>query len=315
MKRHGRRSRYRRSMRHKNGILICLPIALCTVITVVILFVIVGNALGKKVSQSEESRKSVRSTETETTTHTVPRSVNASSVPLSENGSNLEDRLKRAAEQGFDSACFELEAKDGSVLYFSDVAISAGYLQSDAKLKKLPSAMEIYKEGGLYSIGITYLSKMNVDDDLKRSMAAGYYASLCAESIRAGVDDVLLCPVGMPTDRYSELVGIAEEIHRLCDGSTVGVALPPSAVSADGGEALVDLLWSEFDYLAVDLTSAPAEGEEIPEKIDRELGGMLYYLLRYNMRALAPSTQDTALAEKIIEAIKSNGSQNIQFMP
>ena len=42
---------------------------------------------------------------------------------------------------------------------------------------------------------------------------------------------------------------------------------------------------------------------------------MLYYLLRYNMRALVPSTQDTALAEKIVEAIKSNGSQNIQFMP
>lgn len=315
MKRHGRRVRYRRSMRQKNGILIALPIALCTVITVVILFVVVGNAFGEKARESEKSRDTRKSTETEAVPHATPRTVRAGSVPLSENGSNLDDRLSRATELGFDSACFELEARDGSLLYYSDVAISAGYLQADAKLKKLPSAIELFDENQLYSIGIIYLSRMNVDDDLKRSMAAGYYASMAAEAIRAGVDDVLLCPIGASVDRYSELVRIAEEIHRLCNGATVGVAIPASAISADTGEQLVELLWGSFDYVAIDLTSVPAEGEDIPSKIDRELGGILYYLLRYNMRALVPSTQDTVLANKITESVNSNGSQNIQFMP
>ena len=315
MKRHGRRVRYRRGVRKKNGILICLPIALCTVVTVVILFVIVGNALGKKVTQGEESHKAASSNETEAAPHVTPRSVKAYPVALSQNGSNLEDRLRHASEQGFDSACFELESKDGSLLYYSDVAIFAGYLQSDAKLKKLPSAMDLFEESGLYSIGITYLSKMNADDDLQRSMAVGYYAAMCAEAVRAGVDDVLLCPSGIPTDRYTELVGIAEEIHRLCDGATVGIAISASAASGDNSEALIDLLWSKFDYVSVDLTSSPDEGEDIPTKIDRELGGMLYYLLRYNIRALVPSVQDAALAQKITEAVKSNGSENIQFMP
>ena len=307
--------RYRRSIYRKNGIHIYLLIAVCVVFAVVLLFVIVGNALGNKVEESEERRSSSKATEAEEAEHPMPRSVNACHVPLSADGSRLEDRLKKAAENGHDAVCFELDTEDGILLYRSDVALSMGYLSSDSKLWELSDVIELFDNNSLYSIGITHLSRMSTDDDLERSVAAGYYAARIAEAVRAGVDDVLLYPKDMPAERYAELVEIAEEVHRLCDGGTVGIALHPSVLTADSGAEAVDLLWSEFDYIAVDATSSPEEGETVPEKIDRELGSMLYYLLRYNMRVLVPFTDDAELTERIAAVVSSNGSKNIQIMP
>ena len=307
--------RYRRSIYRKNGIHIYLLIALCVVFAVVLLFVIVGNALGNKIEESEERRSSAKATETKATEHPIPKSVNACHVPLSADGSRLDDRLKKASSNGYDSVCFELDTEDDTLLYWSDVALSMGYLSSDSKLWNLTDAMELFDSNGLYSIGITHLSRMNTDDDLDRSVAAGYYAARTAEAIRAGVDDVLLYPKDMPVERYAELVEIAEEVHRLCDGGTVGIALPVSVLTADNGAEAVDILWSEFDYIAVDVTSGLEEGETVPEKIDRELGSMLYYLLRYNMRVLVPFTDDAELTAEIAAAVSSNGSKNIQIMP
>ncbi len=315
MKRHGRSMRYRKSIYRKNGIHIYLLIALCSALAVVVLFVIVGNALGKRVEASEEQRSKSQTTAAADEPHATPKSIDACTVPLSANNSNLSTRLKNAAENGYSSACFELDTKEGTLLYQSKVAVSMGYLDANAKLWKLSDAMELFSDNGIYSVGIIHLSRMNIDNDLDRNMAAGYYASLAAEAIRSGVSDIMLYPTDMPAERYGELASIAAQIHGLCDGSTVGVALPPSLFSSENGSEAIDMLWGEFDYIAVDLSQDSNDGETVPQKINRELGGMLYYLLRYNIRVLVPNVNDTELASQIKQAVISNGSQNIQIMP
>ena len=307
--------RYRRSIYRKSNVHLYVITALCSALAVTLIFVIAGNALGKKVEESQSERNTSKNTEAEQTAHSSVRSVNACTVPLSAEGSKLEDRLKSVAENGYSDICFELDAKNGDVLYSSDVAVSMGYLSADTKLWKLTDAVKLFDENQLYSIGITYLSRLNDDSDLQRSVAAGYYAAFAAEAIRAGIDEIMLFPKDLPPERYGELAEIAHQIHRLCPEGTVGVALPASAFSTENSEQTVDLLWSAFDYIAVDTTSAPNEGESVADKIDRELGGMLYYLLRYNVRVLIPSSSDEQSATAILQVIKSNGTENIQIVP
>ena len=73
------------------------------------------------------------------------------------------------------------------------------------------------------------------------------------------------------------------------------------------------MLWNAFDYLAADL-SVPTEGADAANYVSEKLGSMLYYLLRHNVRVLVPYTDDATLNERIVSAVTSNGSQNIQIM-
>ena len=315
MKKYNRNLRHRRSIYRKNSIFVYLLIALCAVLAIVVVFVLVGNALGKKAEADESGNKDSTNNASDVTERPLPLSVNSGFVQLSVDNSRLSDRLSGVSTAGYNAACFELDSKNGDVLYSSDVAVSMGYLPSNSGLWELDDVASLFDSHGLYSIGVSHLSRLNTDNDLRRSLAIGYYAAQTAEAIRAGIDDVLLRPDGIPVERYSELVDIAHKVHELCPDGTVGVAVPVSVLTSESASSVVDLLWSEFNYIAVDLTSAPEENETEVQKIDRELGGILYYLLRYNLRVLVPYTDDTSLATEIANAVRRSGSQNIQVIP
>ena len=310
----GRNMRYRRSIYRKNGIHVYLLVAAAVLTAVVLLFVILGNALGNKAEKSESERNSNKSTESASNEHPIPRNVSAYPVPLSAEDSRLDSRISNAVSLGYADVCFDLDTENDTLLYMSDVAISLGYLSSDSELWKLENAVNLFDRHGLYTIGITHLSRMDTENDLDRQIAAGYYTARIAEAFRSGVDDVLIHSEELSTALHGELTEIANDVHRLCPDATIGISVTPQMLSGEDGGALVDLLWESFDYIAISLDHQPNEGETIPQMADRELGGMLYYLLRYNMRVLIPSTDTDTIAQTKTVLVE-NGVQNMLVLP
>lgn len=304
--------RYRRSVYRKKRIKATVIVTVSAIALLTLLFAIIGNALGKKVDDSISKRKNTSVTSSEE--HAELESVRAYPVPLSADGSTLSSRLAQASQKGYAAVCLELNSKNGSLLYSSPLSQALGRQDGSNSLRTLENIVKLCGENGLYSVGIIHLKEFNTDDDLARAAAIGYYSALASEALRAGMDDVLLYIEEMPSERYGELKTLADEVHRLCPTGHVGLSLPASAFSASDSDSIADSMWSAFDYLAADL-SHPTEGEDAASYVSDKLGGMLYYLLRFNVRVIVPYTDDASLAERITAAVTSNGSENILIMP
>lgn len=304
--------RYRRSVYRKKRIKAVIIVTVSAIAVLTLLFAIIGNALGKKVDAGIEKRKNPSSTPT--AEHAELDSVHAYPVPISADGSTLASRLAQAAKKGYSAVCLELNSKDGTLLYSSPLSQSLGRQNASTGLRTLDSAAKLCSENGLYSVGIIYLKDFNTDDDLARTAAIGYYSALAAEALRAGTDDVLLYVSKVPSEYYAELKTLADEVHRLCPTGHIGISLPTEAFSASENDSLADSMWSAFDYLAADF-SQPTDGEDAASYVSSQLGSMLYYLLRFNVRVIVPYTDDSSLAERITAAVTSNGSHNILIMP
>ena len=305
---------YRRSIYRKNRIKAVVITSAISLVVIALAFVIIGNAIGANVEENVAKRAS-KATQTNSEPHAQARSVMAFPVALSDDSSSLSSRLSKIANDGYTEVCFDLDTAEGALLYSSELAISLGKQSVGTELLKLDDAAKKFKDMELYSIGVTRVPDLLSDDDLLRASASGYYAALIAEALRNGIDDVLIHASSVPTDRYGELITLANEIKRLCpDSGSIGVSLPVGVLSDSGNSELIDSLWGAFDYLAADLTSVAAEGDSVPDAVDRALGDMLYYLLRYNVRVLVPYSSDTAEFTAISQSVESNGSQNLQFM-
>ena len=315
MNRSGRRVSYRRRAYRKKRIKLILGVVAAVLVTVFIALVIAGNMIGDKVEDNITKRKP-QSTQTEALPHGEVKKVLAYPVPIYVEGSSLlATRIKNASDAGYTDACFFLDDKSGKLTYNSDVAISLGKHTSNADMPSLGKAMTAFHEKDIHAVGMTHLSEFNTDDDLARSAAIGYYSALIAEALRSGVDDVMIFVGEIPVERYSELMELALDVHRLCPDGKIGLSLPISMLSDQNNSELVDELWDYFDYLAADLTKVSA-GEErpLPDAIDTALGGMLYFLLRYDMRVLVPQVSDSTEMTQILDTVKQNGSENIQII-
>ena len=306
--------RYRRSVYRKKRIKMAIITSVISLAVIALLFVIIGNAVGNKVEENVTRRRNT-SAEAQQSEHAQVRSVKAFPVTLFDESSTLASRLKIATDGGYGEICFDLDSPDGTLLYSSDVSLALGKQAANPELWSLPDAVKQFESRELYSIGITHLAEMSSDDDLLRASASGYYASLIAEALRSGVDEVLIHAGDVPRERYGELILLANEVHRLCpEGGFVGISLPVGILSDAEASELIDGLWGAFDYLAADLTGVGADGQSVPDAVSSSLGGMLYYLLRYNVRVLVPYSDDQNVLAATVDAVFASGSQNVQIM-
>ncbi len=305
--------RYRKSVYRKNGIKIALLFSAICLLLVFILFLVFGNML---LNRSEEDNTPPTDTaaQNDNTTKKNAKSVNALPISLSDSSSTLASRVLAARSSGASDICFALNNPDGSLLYSSPLAQGLGRQTEDNALWTLDGASEIFRNNGMYSVGITHIKELLSNDDLARTAALGYYASISAEALRSGIDDVLIFAGELPPERYGELVTLAAEVHRLCPDGILGLSLPPSLFSGEH-DALINELYSSFDYIAVNLTSPPNEQTDIVAYADTALGGILYYLLRYDARVLIPSTNDENITASLVSTVKAKGTENIQRMP
>lgn len=309
--------RYRRSVYRKRKIKIIVITSLCVLAALALIFVIVGNMLGKKVEESINDRVPPKQSTTDIP-HATVKDVNAYPVALwVEGSSQLSSRVANAVKNGYTDICFDICDDNGNLFYVSNAAQSLGKQPSSTTgLNSLDNIVKTFSGAGVYSVAIIEANDLKSDDDLIRSAARGYYSAIAAELLRAGVSEVLISVGELPAERYTELISLAEEIHRLSpDKGYVGISLPVGLLSSVENEALVASIWGAFDYLAVDLySSTELEGDAIAD-IESKLGSMLYSLLRYNVRALLPSTDDQELATAMKDMAISEGVKSIQIMP
>ncbi len=306
---------YRRRAYRKNRIKLIIGVVAAVLATVFIALVIAGNVIGDKV-ENNVTKRNQKSNQTEALPHGEVKKVLAYPVPIYVEGTSLlATRIKNAAEDGYTDACFFLDGADGTLCYNSEMAISLGKHVSKADMPTLQKAMTAFHDKDMHAVGMTHLSEFNTDDDLARSAAIGYYSALIAEALRSGVDDVMIFVGEIPVERYAELRELARDVHRLCPDGKIGLSLPVSVLSDQSNSELVDELWDYFDYLAADLTKVEAgEGQTLSDATDATLGGMLYYLLRYDMRVLVPHVSDATQMAQILDTVKQNGSENIQII-
>ncbi len=304
--------RYRRSIYRRNRIKAALIISAVCIVSVFLLFLIIGNSLRDRSVDADKSTES--STPTNQSIHTKVKAVNAAPIALSDASSTLASRVRSAKNAGYGDICFNLDESDGALLYSSAVAQRLGKQASGSGLWTLSGAAEIFQDSGMYSVGITHINDFSVEDDLTRTAAIGYHASLIAEALRADIDEVMIFIDELPQGRYGELITLAEQVHRLCPDGILGISLPPSLFTGESDSLLAEI-WNAFDYIAVDITAPSEEQTDIVLYADSTLGGMLYYLLRYDVRVLIPSTPDASVTNSLTAAIKAKGTQNIQIMP
>ena len=306
--------RYRRSIYRKKRIRIAILTVAVSLAVIAVLFVIIGNVVGKEVEQNKNDRNQPPVAD-QTPQHAPVRAARAFPVSLSESGSSLASRLSQAASGGYADVSFEMDTPDGMLLYASDVAPLWGKQSTGSELWRLPDAMGQFDNLGLYSIGVVHAKDLSSENDLVRASASGFYAALIAEALRSGVDEVLILTQELGAQQYAELTRIADEVHRLCpDGGYVGISLPVNLFADEQNAQLIDSLWSSFDFLAADLTGATEQGVDAVGYIDGTLGGMLYHLLRYELRVLIPYTNDADLAQRIEAAVIAKNVKNIQIV-
>lgn len=314
--------RYRRSVYRRRNIRIALIASSCVVVVLALALIIIGNVLGNKVEENNE-QPSTDIPPLGNSTGNEIKQVNAYPVALSEDGSTLSTRLTRAQNKGYTHICFDLDTADGTLQYISDLAVALGKQPSNtADLRTLDSIVRLFKDDGLYSIGIAHINEYNSDDDLIRSAAIGYHAAQIAEALRKGVDDVLIYAEDLSVDRYGELIHLSEEIRRLCPDGVIGISLPTNILSDSADMEKKELIYKlsqSFDYMAADLSHMGEDqgqsGIPLAEQVDGELGKMLLYLLQYKMRVLLPYSDDTAVIEGLNSVISNRDIKNVQIMP
>ena len=310
--------RYRRSVYRKKRIRMIITSLCISLAVVALILLVVGNVLGNKVEERHESDTDTEATDDQPERRTV-KYVEAAGVALNEDGSMLSSRLATVA-RSHEDVCFYLDRADGALLYVSSLATKLGkQVNGAADMRTAGSIAGLVRDRGLYSIGIMHAPDIADSDDLARSAASGYYAARAAEVLRSGINDVLVY-VGEPDaddmdDIYEELILMAEQIHRLSEDGVVGLSLPVSVLTDADNAALIERLWGSFDYLAADLTASDGDQAVTAQSVGDDLGGMLYYLLRYDIRVLIPTPADSAEAEAILTAAKQSGAKSIVSMP
>ena len=302
--------RYRRSVYRKRKIRIIVITTLCVLAVLAILFIIIGNVLGNKVSDRIPTYES-SGNKSATDEHVVVKDVNAYPVLLEQAGSQLGGRIDSAVSKGYSDVCFSLTDASGALMYASPTAKALGKQIGAENLRSPEEVAKVFSDKGVYSIAVLYATELENDNALLRSAAMGYYAALCAELLSAGINEVLIYVQDVPVDTCSELITLASEIHRLSEGKGyVGLSLPSTVFSHEQNAELVTEVWNEYDYLAVDLCKG-----ETADQIGDELATMLYDLIRRNVRVLVPNTSDTELNTAIKQVVTSKGAKSIQIMP
>lgn len=296
---------YRRSVYRKNSIKTIAISAICTLLVLVAVLVVVGNIILARLERDKASDPDGDSGTPSATQHASVRSVWAINVALAVDGSTLGSRIASASSAGYSDICFNLDNEVGALYYKSQTATALGkQIDAASDLRSLSNIQSIISSNGLYCTGITHVSDLGSSDELVRSAAIGYHASLIAEALRTGINDVLIYVPELDAARYAELVLLANEVHRLAPEGKVGISLPASVFASADNTALVDSLWNAFDYLALDLTRT--------SDVDADMSGMLYPILRFGARVLVPATDGVALANRLRS---DYGADNIMIMP
>ncbi len=308
-----RHMQYRRSIYRKRRIRVIVITAAIVLALLVSLFLILGNVLFDKANENDgETANTSATTEKNNSLPSYnARQIKASVISLDGSLNDISSALDTAKAGGFSSVSVMMNSPDGKLTHHSDIADRLKYsIFNDAKIS-VDTFMENAKERSIYVSGVYYVSPFSESDELSRSVAMAELTTVISESLRSGLDEVILIAPDITEAQYSEVIHLISEIRSFVPEAVVGFALPETLVESKNAE-IIDTLAEKVSFLALDLTKY---GDSDPLEFTKErTGAMLYSLLRYKMRVMIPALDETEKQSSIISAVESFGISNWQIV-
>lgn len=314
-----RHNKYRKGVYRRKNISSIIIISVICFILFATAFFIIGNLLKTQSDKRHENEtyetESTPDKESQNDKASV-RSILAHPVFLETQGvGTFSTRLDALTSSGVYEASVPLNTANGELLFKSSVAEKIGYSTGNANIK-LSSALPYAQTKNIYLSGIFFVTAFNIEDPLVRSVELSRQASLVAEALNAGFDDVLLIAPSMTNDHIDDAIRFIDDIKALTNGGTVGLCISDNILSSDNSQYLsetIDLLNSKIDFLAIDLS-----GTDISNGVDaisESISPIQHYILMYKMRVILPNDKAGQTLTSIISEAESNGIKNIQIMP
>lgn len=304
-----RHMQYKRSIYRKRRIRTVIITSAVILALLVTIFLILGNILFDKANEGEnEPVQTTAPKSNDSIPADSARQIKAAAISL--NGS-LNSTLDSAKSSGFDSISVMLNAPDGKLNHYSDIAKRLKYECFNDVNVSVNELMESAKDRSLYVSGVYYVSAFSESDELARSVAIAELATVISESLRSGLDEVILLAPDISEEQCKEVTHLISEVRAFVPNAVIGFSLPESLVGSKNAE-LIDSLAKQVSFLALDLTGY---GESDPLEFTKErVTPMLYSLLRYKMRVMIPFFEESEKQSSVISTVESSGISNWQII-
>ena len=309
-----RHNKYRRGVYKRRSIGTVLITAAVTLLIVFIVLTVIGNIL----HQQSRNRHQINNDTIDNTTNTpvfdtvnVPK-INAYRVLLETSDSSVfSQRLDALKSQGATSVSIPLNDDSGTLLFKSENAALLGY-NTGSKVT-LSSAVESAKDGNVYISGVFKTNIFGIENKLARNIEIARLASIIAEVLESGVNDVIIVTPHLTSEHIGEVETLVSSIRRLTSKGAVGITVTDAIFKDESASATISKLNSSVDFLALDTSNFDdADAAEFVEsKISSE---NMLYLHMYSFRLLLPYLSDEEAQASVILAAGKGGINNWQII-
>ena len=299
--------RYRKNTYAKTRIKVVLAMLGIGLAVLLVLFLVVGGWLNKKL-KGDDGNTVIHGSQN--TNDVVERkevsSVRGYGVTLSgATATVISEKASEIARVGGNNISFVVRDAAGNEIYNSTLAQSMGK-QTAGSYIDIGDIENRATGRGLSSSAIVPVYSFGKQNDIERATQLFYDVSICVESSREGADDVLIKLEGteITDENIDEVLRIAEWVKDLDENVVLGITLTRDFLCKEGVETLVGRLWEKYDFLSLDLTGMQS-GESVSQ--DGSNNEIQFYLLMYKMRVLLPDLP----AEELQGIIAELGSMNV----
>ena len=305
-----RHLQYRRSIYRKRRTRTVVITVIVLLALIFALFLIIGNVFFDKTNDKTTKKEN---SQADSSIPSLPsdnaRQIKGSALSMSYDRESLFAAIDAYADKGIKEISIRLNSPSGTLYHYSDVADRLGYSKRGDNDISITELAQKADERSLYVSGIYCIGAFDESDELARSVAVAELAAIISESLRQGLDEVILSAPNATYEQCDELVHLVSEIRSFVPNATIGLALPEAIVSEPNAE-VIDELAMNVSFMALDLTQ---HGERDAVEFAKErTSSMLYYLLRYKMRVLVPMSEDENTQSALIAAVESAGVNNWQ---
>ncbi len=311
MNRSNRHMQYRKRIMRKRRIRLALIISAVVLVLLAIGFLVFGNLLFQK-NQPDEDSDTEQETDALWEQKQLP-SIQARPALLETKNdpSTWNSRLSALKETGTTAVSTPLNQPDGTLLFHSPTALELGRGNTEYAVT-VSNAVSRANNHDLYVCGVWTITAPQTKDARLRSVRYAEEAAIIAEALDNGLHDVLLILPSWNTADPTELLAFEAQIRSLCTSGNLGFCLPNDLFDASDYEVWIDELVHCFDYLALNGTEY---GEQEPAAhVETVASRHLDLLLRYKMRLLLPSLEETEAQDAVIAAAEQYNAKSWQIL-
>lgn len=277
-----------------------------------VIFIIIGNTFFKKTNKPLDNDSESYTSATEHKNNTASYTIQARNIDLTAiSSSEFSNNLSALVQSGATAVSIKCSDEEGNLLYSSDIARKFGYQNSSSTLISLKSIVSSAKNRNIFTSAYITICSIQETDAKTRSIMLAYEAAVVCEIIDAGIKDVvLMCPNATP-ENLNDIISLANNVKSINKDATIGIEVPSKILNSELASEYIDNLATSFDFMALTMAQ-PTEDSDVVEVLDSLLTTHLFYILRYNMRVLIPSTEDDDIRNSLQTLLTENSITNWQ---